>query len=121
MTNQQKVIKAIKLLITKRYSLNQTITCPLCPIFNARFVNCKGCPNSVFSNKHNITYGCTNRRTFKAWLNNDDPEPSLKFWSRALPRLKKLPSKAFTERGYKDEYFKFLIDIDNQIMKEYEC
>ena len=40
------------------------------------------------------------------------------FWEAVLPKLKEMPSKHFTPKGFRAENFKFIIDIDKKINKK---
>ncbi len=112
-SNKQRTIEGIELLIKERYTKGgMLVICPLCLIHNnGQNIKCSGCPNQVFrQNEMYMTAPCTISKTFKQWQINYIPRK--RFWQAALPELKELPNKAFTKSGYKDEYFNFLIAID---------
>ena len=109
MNKQDRTIKAIEILIKDRYTDGKYIDCPLCKIF----YDCIGCPNHVFRKYKEEFAGCTHRKTLK--IRSIRNSGSLQFWQQALPELWKLPSWSFTKKGYKDEYFKFLVELDNKI------
>ena len=117
MNKKDRTIKAIEILIKDRYTDGKFIKCPLCVIHYSIKSHyrkaCKGCPNYVF--KHEGTGHCSNSKTFLKYYHQKEVNQRLKFWQQALPKLKKLPPEAFVKKGYKGEYFKFLIELDNKI------
>lgn len=100
--------------------------CPLCLIFNFKSREdhpCIGCPNNLFGINRcldSLTYG---RLIFSVSIDKlptpGKTHPRYLFWKEALPIIEKLPSKAFTVHGYKDEYFEFLKEIDERIYNKY--
>ena len=122
MTNKEKVIQAIKQLM-EHFLGGIHESCPLCLIFKPG-TECAGCPNRVFGNcLSSLTYG---KLIYEAGLNSvmtiptaGKTHPRLLFWQEVLPIIKKLPNKAFTVKGYKNEYFKPLIEIDQRIYNNY--
>ncbi len=122
MKNKEKTISAIKQLMEHYLNEKGTMLCPLCLIFNYGKSECKGCPNEVFEDHclGSLTYG-------KLMADVDIEEmptpgkthPRFLFWQEALPIIEKLPNEAFTVKGYKDKYFKPLIEINQRIYNNY--
>jgi len=120
-TKKDQTIEAIEKLINLRYVNGISIICPLCFIHSDfSFVNpCPGCPNNVFIGER-FFRRCDNSKTFILWIKDKNivSVERAEFWRQALPTLKVLPNEAFTKKGYRHKYFKFLIDIDNKIMNK---
>ena len=116
MTNKQKSLRAVRVLMDRRYLKGEEIYCPLCSLHDPQDVNeCTGCPNTVFDHDAGCTYSKT--MGMNEWAGKTNPR--FLFWKEAYPTLEDRPSEAFTKRGYKDEYFKFLIEIDERIYNEH--
>ena len=116
MTRKEQTIRAIRKLI-KTYKKDEIITwCPLCTIWCGTEINkgCGACPNY---NKKQDKY-CLDMLTM-----NDDysfrEEMRAEFWETALPKLEKLPDEAFTIKGYNEDNFAFLWELDKKIFKKY--
>jgi hypothetical protein len=122
MTNKQRFIKAIKILIKDRYTDGKDINCPICSIFKDR---CTRCPLGICYDSY---FGCLDMETFKVWRNERYSEPRFEFWQKALLKFEKLPDEYFTKKvlirekiGQKTNYkFPFIKEIEDEVCEKYK-
>ena len=139
---KEKAIEAAKALVEKYWNPQgkkffDVKECPFCEIYNFKPAKtCKGCPLSIgaYPLTDDTWLGCQGFNTYilaketLQRINKDlvfpdslqEVPPSFlaraKFFERAIPKFQELPLKAFTPSGYDREFFRFLINIDNEIV-----
>jgi hypothetical protein len=144
MTKKELTVLAFKKLAEKYRNPYRQIfftkeECPLCDIHRiGKFiVKCEGCPLATPEKRP----GCVAFKTVKqlsAYIREDKSdvhsffydeeldcdtpyfEARAKFFELALPEIEGLHSRAFTQKGWKYEYFEFLRALDEALTVEKE-